>query len=269
MNRTGLLIALAVAAATGLLFGLYPRLDVDISAFFFDPVTQRFPAGRTTGNGVSWPALGRELAMWVVAALAAPAGFTLLIKVLRPGMRMLIPARAAVLLVMTLVLAPGLLTNVLFKEHWGRPRPIDVREFAGGETFVAWWDPRGGCLHNCSFVAGEGAGAFWTLAPATLAPPPLRPLAYAAALGFGAATGTLRMAFGGHFFSDVVFAGVFTFLIIWVVHGLFSRWPRPAISDAALEAAIGRTLQPIHAGFANLVSFLHALVRRISRPSGV
>jgi lipid A 4'-phosphatase len=269
MNRTGLLIALAVAAATGLLFGLYPRLDIDISAFFFDPVTQRFPAGRTTGNGVSWPALGRELAMWVVAALAAPAGFTLLIKVLRPGMRMLIPARAAVLLVMTLVLAPGLLTNVLFKEHWGRPRPIDVREFAGGETFVAWWDPRGGCLHNCSFVAGEGAGAFWTLAPATLAPPPLRPLAYAAALGFGAATGTLRMAFGGHFFSDVVFAGVFTFLIIWVVHGLFYRWPRPAISDAALEAAIGRTLQPIHAGFANLVSFLHALVRRISRPSGV
>ena len=145
-----------------------------------------------------------------------------------------------------------------------------MREFAGRETFVAWWDPRGGCLHNCSFVAGEGAGAFWALAPAALAPPQWRPLAYGAALGFGAATGTLRIAFGGHFFSDVVFSGVFTFLIIWVIHGLLYRWPGAAISEAALEAAIGRTLQPIHAASANLVSLLHALLRRISRrPSGV
>jgi lipid A 4'-phosphatase len=270
MNRTGLVIALAVAAATGLLFGLYPRLDLAISAWFFDPLTQRFPVGRTTGGGVSWPALGRELAMGVVTALAVPAGVTLLLKVLKPGMRMLIPARAAVLLVTTLLLAPGLLTNVLLKEHWGRPRPIDVHEFAGGEAFVAWWDPRGGCLHNCSFVAGEGSGAFWALAPAALAPPQLRPLAYAAALGFGAATGALRIAFGGHFFSDVVFSGVFTFLIIWVVHGLLYRWPRTAIADAALEAGIGRRLQPIHAAFANFVSLLHALLRRINRrPRGV
>ena len=270
MNRTGLVFALVVAAATGLLFGLYPRLDIDISAWFFDPVTQGFPAGRTTGSGVSWPAWGREFAMWVVTALAVPAGVTLLGKLLRPGMRMLIPARAAVLLLTTLLLAPGLLTNVLLKEHWGRPRPIDVREFTGRQTFVAWWDPRGGCLHNCSFVAGEGAGAFWALAPAALAPPQWRPLAYGAALGFGAATGTLRIAFGGHFFSDVVFSGVFTFLIIWVIHGLLYRWPGAAISEAALEAAIGRTLQPIHAASANLVSLLHALLRRISRrPRGV
>jgi lipid A 4'-phosphatase len=270
MNRTGLVIALAVAAATGLLFGLYPRLDLAISAWFFDPLTQRFPVGRTTGGGVSWPALGRELAMGVVTALAVPAGVTLLLKLLKPGMRMLIPARAAVLLVTTLLLAPGLLTNVLLKEHWGRPRPIDVHEFAGSEAFVAWWDPRGGCLHNCSFVAGEGSGAFWALAPAALAPPQLRPLAYAAALGFGAATGALRIAFGGHFFSDVVFSGVFTFLIIWVVHGLLYRWPRTAIADAALEAGIGRRLQPIHAAFANFVSLLHALLRRINRrPRGV
>ena len=268
MNRSGLVITLAVAAATGLLFGLYPRLDLEISAWFFDPVTGGFVAGRTTLSG--WPRLGRALAMWTVTALAVPAGLALLMKLIRPSMRMLIPARAAVLLMTTLLLAPGLLTNVILKEHWGRPRPIEVREFAGREAFVAWWDPRGGCLHNCSFVAGEGSGAFWTLAPAALAPPPVRPLAYAAALGFGAATGVLRIAFGGHFFSDVVFSGVFTFLIIWVVHGLVYRWPRPAISDAALETAIGRTSAPIHVGLANAVAFLRALRRRISRrPRGV
>jgi lipid A 4'-phosphatase len=270
MNRTGLVITLAVAAATGLLFGLYPRLDIDVSAWFFDPQTKRFLAGQASGGGMSWPGFGRELAMWMVTALAVPPGVTLLVKLIRPGTRMLIPARAAVLLVTTLLLAPGLLTNVVLKEHWGRPRPIDVHEFAGSQAFVAWWDPRGGCLHNCSFVAGEGSGAFWTLAPAALAPAPWRPLAYVAAFGFGAATGSLRIAFGGHFFSDVVFSGVFTFLIIWTVHGLLYRWPRPPISDDALESTIERTLQPIHIGVARLLSSLRALLRRLSRrPRGV
>jgi lipid A 4'-phosphatase len=270
MNRTGLVITLAVAAATGLLFGLYPRLDLYISAWFFDPQTKRFLVGQATGGGMSWPGFGRTLAMWTVTALAVPAGVALLLKLVRPWARMLIPARAAVLLVSTLLLAPGLVTNVVLKEHWGRPRPVDVREFGGDRAFVAWWDPRGACLHNCSFVAGEGSGAFWTLAPAALAPAPIRPLAYGAALGFAAATGTLRIAFGGHFVSDVVFSGVFTFLIIWVVHGLIYRWPKPAISDDVLESAMERAFQPIHVGFAGLVGYLRALLRRISRrPSGV
>ena len=94
---------------------------------------------------------------------------------------------------------------------------------------MPWWDPRGGCDKNCSFVAGEGAGAFWTLAPAALAPPAWR----AARLCGGARFRRRRRAacaspVGAHFFSDVMFSGVFTFLIIWLVHGLIYRWPRRA-----------------------------------------
>src|SRR5207249_10117079 len=50
-------------------------------------------------------------------------------------------------------------------------------------------------------------------------PPQWRAGAYAAALVFGSAIGLLRMAAGAHFFSDVVFAGVFAFLVIWIAHG--------------------------------------------------
>jgi membrane-associated phospholipid phosphatase len=47
------------------------------------------------------------------------------------------------------------------------------------------------------------------------------------------------MMLGGHFFSDVVFAIVFTFLIVWCVHGFLYRWrTRPA--EGAIEAAIAR-----------------------------
>jgi lipid A 4'-phosphatase len=48
------------------------------------------------------------------------------------------------------------------------------------------------------------------------------------------------MATGAHFFSDVVFAGVFTFLVIWLVHGSLYRWPRTRITDEAVEKTVER-----------------------------
>ena len=30
---------------------------------------------------------------------------------------------------------------------------------------------------------------------------------------------------GAHFPSDVIFAGIFTFLIVWIVYALIYRWP--------------------------------------------
>jgi membrane-associated phospholipid phosphatase len=137
---------------------------------------------------------------------------------------MLIKAEAVLFLIGTLAVGPGLIANTLLKDHWGRARPIDVTEFDGLSRFTPWWDPRGGCPNNCSFIAGEPAGAFWTMAPAALAPPQWRLLAYGGALVFGSAVGVLRIAGGGHFFTDVVFAGVFMFLLIWAAYGLIYRW---------------------------------------------
>ncbi len=229
MNRAGLFIALAVAGITGLVLGLYPQLDLAISRWFF-------AADRHMFVGFDpWMMRLRDIATWIVTALAVPAAVAPIAKLLRPRLPFAIPPRAIILLVATLVLAPGLLANVVLKDYWGRPRPIDVIEFGGTDHFVPWWDPRGECPKNCSFIAGEGAGAFWTLAPAALAPPAIRPLAYVAAIAFGAATGTVRIAAGGHFFSDVVFSGVFTFLIIWIAHGWLYRWQATRICDGAIE----------------------------------
>ena len=36
MNRTGLAIALAIAVAVGVVFAVWPRLDLDLSALFYD-----------------------------------------------------------------------------------------------------------------------------------------------------------------------------------------------------------------------------------------
>jgi membrane-associated PAP2 superfamily phosphatase len=243
MNRTGLYIALAIAAVTGLLFGFYPDLDLRIAHYFF---------GFTDGaNNFSWRIyppmmIARDVVLWFVTLLIVPAVAALVWKLLMPRRKLLISGRAILFLTATLALGPGLFVNVILKDHWSRSRPIDVQQFGGGERFVPWWDPRGDCPNNCAFVSGDVSGAFWTLAPAVLAPPPLRAAAVGAALALGSGMAAMRVMAGAHFVSDVIFAGVFTFLIIWIAYALIYRWPRTRLTDEGVERALERAAMPGH-----------------------
>jgi len=244
MNRIGLAIALAVGAVVGIVFGLYPQLDVTIAAWFYDPATHTFAA-----RG-EWVTDIRDAATALIGLLVAPAVFAILGKLVMPNRRMLIPGRAALFLSVTLLLGPFLLANVVLKDHWARMRPTDVVQFGGADRFTAWWDPRGPCPDNCSFVGGEAASAFWTLAPAALTPPQWRPLAYGGALAFGAGIGVLRMAGGGHFFTDIVFAGVLMFVVVWALYGAIYRWRRTRLTDEAVEHSLERAGTAMRGWFA-------------------
>jgi membrane-associated PAP2 superfamily phosphatase len=239
MNRTGLFIALGLSLIIGLLFGIYPELDLKLAALFYDPATATFPLKQ---NGLA--AFARDAAMWIAWALALPALFAIVAKLLRPDRPMLMPGRAAMFLLLTILLSAIVLSNLTFKSHWGRPRPVVVTEFNGPWQFVPWWDPRGECGRNCSFFSGEGATAFWTYAPAALTPPAWRPVAYVAATLFGAATSGLRMAFGGHFFTDVAISGLVSFFVIWLAYALIYRWPSTRLTNAQVEATLARWGQP-------------------------
>jgi membrane-associated PAP2 superfamily phosphatase len=244
MNRTGLLIALGVAAVTGLVFGLYPELDLRVARYFYG-----FNDG--SNNNFSWriyPPLmiARDVGLWISTLLIIPALAALAWKLILPRRKLLMSGRAILFLVATLALGPGVFVNVILKDHWGRSRPIDVKQFGGPEHFVPWWDPRGDCPNNCSFVSGDVSGAFWTLAPAVLAPPPLQAVAVGGALALGMAMAVMRVMAGGHFVSDVIFAGVFTFLIIWLIYALIYRWPRTRLTDEETERVIERTAMPGH-----------------------
>jgi hypothetical protein len=66
-------------------------------------------------------------------------------------------------------------------------------------------------------------------------------------LAFGAAIGVMRIGGGGHFFTDVVFAGVFMFLLVWTAHGLIYRWRRTSLSEAAVDRFVVRIGEAFHA----------------------
>lgn len=248
MNRTGLAIALTIGAAVGVLCAVDPQLDLDLAHISYNSNHNLFDI-----NAQLWVQHARDGARLIVTLLVLPAFLALIGKLIWPKRRMLIEGRAALFLIATLALGPGIITNVILKDHWGRSRPIDVQQFGGTDKFTPWWDPRGECPNNCSFVAGEPSGAFWTMAPAALAPVELQPLAFGAALIFGAAVGVLRIGGGGHFFSDVVFAGVFVYLEIWLVYSLIYRWPATALSEDAIEMFLVRMSERMGDGAAKLM----------------
>ncbi|WP_139479643.1 phosphatase PAP2 family protein [Bradyrhizobium ivorense] len=239
MNRTGLVIALGLALVVGVLFGIFPELDLKLAALFYDAAQKTFPLKLD-----ALAAFARDAAMWIAWALVLPAIVTIVVKFIRPDRPMLMSGRAAVFLLTTMLLSAGVLTNFTFKSYWGRPRPVVVTQFGGDLQFVPWWDPRGACPRNCSFFSGEGATAFWTYAPAALTPPAWRPLAFAAATVFGVTTSGLRMAFGGHFFTDVAIAGLVSFLVVWLFYALIYRWAATRLTDAQVDAALTRLAMP-------------------------
>jgi hypothetical protein len=98
----------------------------------------------------------RAVARWLIGLIVAPAFLTLFGKLILPRWRMPIGGRAALFLIVTMALGPGLLANVILKEHWGRSRPIDVTQFSGTDRFSPWWSPPATARPNCPpFIAGE------------------------------------------------------------------------------------------------------------------
>lgn len=116
-------------------------------------------------------------------------------------------------------LGPGLIVNGLLKEHWGRPRPEQLREFGGQAEFVPALWPVGTCQHNCSFVSGHAAAGFFLVTGAWIWPR-RRWQWRCAGIAAGGLIGMARIVQGGHFFSDVLGA----LIVVWFTDELLYRW---------------------------------------------
>lgn len=216
----GVGLALVLAAAVFAVFSSDPGLDLAAAGAFYAG-DGRFSGATPFGEGL------RRVFYAIPVLVLAAAGLAAALR--RFGLDVPAPSgRGLAVLALSLALGPGLLVNVVLKDHWHRPRPLQVREFGGTAAFRPLGLPGGECRRNCSFVSGEGASSFWTVAPALMAPPAWRAAALAAALVYAGATGLLRMAFGGHFLSDTLLAGLFTWLVIAAVWRLVlgDRSPR-------------------------------------------
>jgi len=214
--RRALAFYVALAALTLVVFAIWPGLDLAGAHYFYD-------RGGFFGRN-SFERFGRDF--FRVTPFIVLAAYAALWLVKRYGveLRWAPSGRAVIFLIATMIIGPGLIVNLGFKDHWHRPRPVDTQEFNGPNRFTPLYDDSGQCKMNCSFVSGEAASGFWMVAPASVLPTPWRGPAMAVAFAFGAGASLLRLAFGGHYLSDVLLGGLITLIVIEIVRRLL--WPR-------------------------------------------
>lgn len=131
--------------------------------------------------------------------------------------------KVALFFILVLAIGPGLIVNTFFKEHWGRPRPRHIQEFSGKSPFLRVWE-KGNFKNGNSFPSGHASVGFFLLSPYFILRKRSRYWALTC-LSFGIGCGTLiglaRMIQGGHFASDVLWAGgVVYFTAVGVFYGL-------------------------------------------------
>ncbi|WP_374592445.1 phosphatase PAP2 family protein [Aquabacterium sp.] len=195
-----------------------PDTDLRVSQWFYTP-----------GAGFTWaqhpvvlwmydwtPWIGRALVV-VLAGIALrgrlnPAA-------VRPATR-----RMAVVALSAALLGPGLIVEVGLKPYWQRPRPVQVQSFGGDQPYRAPFRYCAPCTSHHSFVSSHAANGYFLLALGLTAPPARRRRWFAAGLVAGSVIGLGRMAQGGHFLSDVVFA----FFVVWLSGQLVLTWRQRA-----------------------------------------
>jgi membrane-associated PAP2 superfamily phosphatase len=220
-SREAVALAAILAAATAVFWAT--RLDL-------------LAADRFRVGCCSWPLAERPfwslvyrygIFVGVLLAAAALVAFTLSYWFPR---RLLAWRRPALFLVLVAALGPGLLVNVVFKDHYGRPRPREVQELGGQERFLPVW-VKGSDPQAKSFPCGHCSMGFYVGVP-WLVLRRRRRAAAAAFLGagllFGFVLGASRMMAGGHFLSDVVWAGGMVWIVALVLHRVLAVDAAPA-----------------------------------------
>jgi lipid A 4'-phosphatase len=229
---------LLAAAFASIVFSAFPGIDVAVSQLFWNGT--RFPIAsdpqmQDLREGVWLLSLTVALAALLGAVLSGLTG----------GRVARISGRCWTFVFGVFLIGPGLVTNLVLKSYWGRARPDQVEAFGGGKVFTPALWPADQCSSNCSFVSGEAAATAALAIAIVVLFQQLRPQASARAfwavvvLGASLALmgGGLRIAFGRHFLSDVVFAWVIVAGVALVLHRALYRRPNPVDSPAEGLAA--------------------------------
>ncbi|WGM45379.1 hypothetical protein KOAAANKH_00241 [Brevundimonas sp. NIBR10] len=223
--RPGDPVALALVAVVVLsvYFLMFPGVDLAVTAAFHR-ADEGFPlSGDPLLRGL------RKSSTWVLAGLLVVAAVILIPRRwsaraagrTSPGRR-----RNGLFLLVGLVVGPGLVVNSVLKSAWGRARPIQTDLFGGDAAFTEVWRISDACRDNCSFVSGEASSATWMVCAVLLmTPKPWRLAAVSVACVYGAALSLNRVAFGGHYLSDVLLSWAITALVLAVLHRVMAAAP--------------------------------------------
>ena len=113
-----------------------------------------------------------------------------------------------------------LVVNVVLKNMWGRARPNDVSYFNGFQDFTPWYKISNACVSNCSFVSGDSSVGFLLVVFYFITN---KSVYLYLGLILGSLLGFIRIAAGGHFFSDIIFSQIIVTVTILTSFVLYKK----------------------------------------------
>ncbi|MBK5930316.1 hypothetical protein CCR82_07215 [Halochromatium salexigens] len=213
----------------------FPQIDLAVASLFWTP-EDNFAARGALWEQFMYHSIDKLL---VVISLGLIGACALRVPIHRHASERFIGSvasrvtgRRLAFLLLLLALVPGLIVNTLFKEHWGRARPIQLEQFGGQRAFSPAFivsDQGGG-----AFASGHVAAAAWLVAvPVVVCG--VGSLWTGLALLYLLAMVLARMAAGAHFLSDALTS----ILLVWVGFLMLQRLlPLNAPIAAPIESPI-------------------------------
>ncbi len=221
--RTVWAAALLCGLLAGIVFSIWPELDLYSAALFYEGNGNFVLIGNPAGT------IPRFLFRLFFIGFCALCLFGLFYTIFKKNTLLGFAIPHWAYLVACMAIGPGIITNTILKDHWGRARPIQTEQFGSSGKFTPALVPGSSCDHNCSFVSGEASSIFMVFFALALLLPAWRQALLAGGVIFGSLAGLVRMGMGGHFLSDVTFSGIFMLLtasaLYWLV---FTRTGRSA-----------------------------------------
>jgi len=220
------LTALALLACIAW-FVAKPDTDLRVAQWFYTP-----------GLGFTWAQHPVVLWMyewtpWIGRALVLVLAGVALRGRLRPAAVRLSTRHMATVALCAALLGPGLIIEAGLKPYWQRPRPVQIQTFGGDQIYRAPFRYCAPCSSHHSFVSSHAANGYFLLALGLTAPPAGRRRWFTAGLIAGSVIGLGRMAQGGHFLSDVLFA----FFVVWLSGQLVLVWQHHRLRRTGSSAA--------------------------------
>ncbi len=197
----------------GLLFYFFPETDIWFSSLFFkegefylrnDPLVMFV-------YDVTHPLV----ALFFLGVLSALI-YTLITKKTLFSLK----KQALTFMLISVIMAPGVVVNLTLKDNVDRARPKHVTQFGGDRQFTPAFVVSDQCEKNCSFVCGHAAAGFSFIALALVFSGKVRRRIFIASVTAGFLIGLVRVIQGGHFLSDVFFSFFFTYLTIRLLYYL-------------------------------------------------
>ena len=206
-------ILIIVAIILAVVFRSFPAIDLYVSNLFYSP-ENTFTYEHLLISDIFYYGVTYLANIIIISSLTL-----LILKLIFKDKLKFVKLRSIIFIILTLALGPGLLVNAILKEHVGRARPIAITEFGGIQEFTPAFMIVDECETNCSFVSGHASFGFFLMSFAFLVRNKRKRLiAWILLLIVASCTAFSRVMDGAHFLSDVIFAGIFTYLIIKLVY---------------------------------------------------